>query len=120
MHRAVRRPHGARRLLRHLRRRGERPAARPSTTPSAPTWSAASQAAAAAYRQVGEDLGRHLLDRAPEADAAGRERYQLASRHFLGATVDLEETYAWGQEELARITADMVATAEPDRARRHR
>jgi len=69
-------------------------------------------AAATAYRQLGEDLGRHLLDRAPEADAAGRERYQLASRHFLGATVDLEETYAWGQEELARITADMLATAD--------
>jgi uncharacterized protein (DUF885 family) len=70
------------------------------------------EAAADAYRQIGEDLGRHLLDRAPEADAAGRERYQLASRHFLGATVDLEETYAWGQEELARITADMLATAD--------
>jgi uncharacterized protein (DUF885 family) len=70
------------------------------------------EVAAAAYQELGGDLGRHLLDRAPEADAAGRERYQLASRHFLGATVDLEETYAWGQEELARITADMLATAD--------
>jgi len=68
-------------------------------------------AAATAYRRLGDDLRTHLFDRAPEADAAGRERYQLASRQFLGATVDLEETYAWGQEELARITADMVATA---------
>ncbi|MEO7421728.1 MAG: DUF885 family protein, partial [Ornithinibacter sp.] len=68
--------------------------------------------AATAYGQLGTDLGEHLLERAPEADACGRERYQLASQHFLGATVDLEETYAWGQEELARITADMAATAE--------
>ncbi|KRE62220.1 DUF885 domain-containing protein [Nostocoides sp. Soil756] len=68
--------------------------------------------AAAAYRRFGEELTTSLLDRAPTSDAAGRERYQLASRTFLGATVDLEETYAWGQEELARITADMERTAE--------
>ncbi|MGB7817148.1 MAG: DUF885 domain-containing protein [Ornithinibacter sp.] len=70
------------------------------------------EAAAAAYRQLGTDLADHLLHRAPEADACGRERYELASRQFLGATVDLEETYAWGQEELGRITADMASTAE--------
>ncbi len=70
------------------------------------------EAAATAYGRLGADLGEHLLGRAPEADACGRERYQLASQQFLGATVDLEETYAWGQEELARITADMAATAE--------
>ncbi|PKW27251.1 DUF885 domain-containing protein [Phycicoccus duodecadis] len=68
--------------------------------------------AAAAYRRLGEEITTSLLDRAPTSDAAGRERYQLASRTFLGATVDLEETYAWGQEELARIRADMERTAE--------
>lgn len=70
------------------------------------------EAAATAYRRLGADLRSDLLDRAPEADAVGRERYALASRRFLGTTVDLEETYAWGQEELARITADMRATAD--------
>jgi uncharacterized protein (DUF885 family) len=70
------------------------------------------EAAAQGYQRIAEDLRTHLLDRAPESDAAGRERYELASRQFLGAAVDLEETYAWGQEELARITADMVATAD--------
>jgi uncharacterized protein (DUF885 family) len=69
-------------------------------------------AAATAYGRIGQQLRERLLDRAPESDAAGRERYELASRSFLGATVDLEETYAWGQEELARITADMAHTAE--------
>ncbi len=69
------------------------------------------EGAADAYRRARVVLGDSLLDRAPESDAAGRERYQLASRSFLGATIDLEETYAWGQEELARITADMEATA---------
>lgn len=70
------------------------------------------EAAARGYRDAAERLRAELLDRAPESDAAGRERYQLASRQFLGATVDLEETYAWGQEELARIGAEMRATAE--------
>ncbi len=41
-------------------------------------------------------LERELLPHAPEADACGRERYTLESRYFLGATVDLEETYRWG------------------------
>ena len=70
------------------------------------------EAAATAYRRLAADLRSDLLDRAPESDAVGRERYQLASRSFLGTTVDLEETYAWGLEELARITADMQATAQ--------
>ncbi|MGL4744375.1 MAG: DUF885 domain-containing protein, partial [Dermatophilaceae bacterium] len=69
-------------------------------------------AAVAGYRDLADDLGAHLLGRAPEADACGRERYALASRNFLGTAVDLEETYAWGQDELARITAEMALTAE--------
>ena len=69
------------------------------------------EAAAAAYQRLGEELRTGLLERAPESDAAGREHYQLASRQFLGASVDLEETYAWGQEELARIVAEMETTA---------
>ncbi len=69
------------------------------------------EAAAGAYRRLGDDLGTLLLDRAPESDAAGIDRYRLASRQFLGAGIDLEETYAWGQEEVARIDAEMVATA---------
>ncbi len=69
-------------------------------------------AASAAYRLLGERLRERILERAPEADAAGRDRYRLASRVFLGAAVDLEETYAWGQEELARITAEMEQVAD--------
>ncbi|MDO5502427.1 MAG: DUF885 domain-containing protein [Actinomycetia bacterium] len=68
--------------------------------------------AADAYRTLGEMLRERILPFAPEADAVGRERYALHSRNFLGATVDLEETYAWGQEELARIVAEMAATAD--------
>jgi uncharacterized protein (DUF885 family) len=67
--------------------------------------------ASSAYSRMGEFLRNELLPMAPEADACGRERYQLLSRLFLGASVDLEETYQWGQQELARITAEMELVA---------
>ncbi len=72
----------------------------------------AAEAACAAYTALAETLAAELLDKAPEADACGRERYALLSRDFLGATVDLEETYAWGQAEVARIAAEMQEVAE--------
>jgi uncharacterized protein (DUF885 family) len=68
--------------------------------------------ASSAYTHLGEILRGELLPQAPESDACGRERYQLLSRSFLGTTVDLEETYKWGQQELARITAEMQEVAE--------
>ena len=62
-------------------------------------------AAQAAYRRLAEALA-DLYDRAPQADAVGRERYGRFSRLFLGATVDLDETYEWGREQLASILAE--------------
>ncbi|MDE9367016.1 DUF885 domain-containing protein [Luteipulveratus sp. YIM 133132] len=72
----------------------------------------AAREAAAAYRAAGDRLRSEVLPKAPEADGCGREIYPLHSRRFLGAAVDLEETYAWGQEELARITEEMQRVAE--------
>ncbi len=68
--------------------------------------------ARAAYGELGDFLTGTLLDRAPESDACGIDRYRLESRSFLGAAVDLAETYAWGLEEVARIDAMMRETAE--------
>ena len=73
---------------------------------------AAANAASAAYGTMADWLERELLPHAPEADACGRERYTLESRSFLGATVDLEETYAWGQQEVANLHAQMMEIAE--------
>ncbi|XAS78259.1 DUF885 domain-containing protein [Dermatophilaceae bacterium Sec6.4] len=70
------------------------------------------EVAAAAYAAAGDRLHDEILPKAPEADACGREIYPLYSREFLGTTVDLEETYAWGQQELARITGEMRKVAE--------
>jgi uncharacterized protein (DUF885 family) len=69
-------------------------------------------AATAAFSDFGSFLADELAPRGRDKEAAGREEYTLASRYFLGATVDLEETYAWGWEELKRIEDDMAATAQ--------
>ncbi|CAL8971912.1 hypothetical protein TESS_TESS_00342 [Tessaracoccus sp. O5.2] len=66
--------------------------------------------ARAAYARLAEAL-RDLAPRAPKADGVGRDRYQLLSRQFLGATIDLDETYEWGREELARIVAEQDEVA---------
>ncbi|MDT0166742.1 DUF885 domain-containing protein [Actinotalea sp. AC32] len=69
------------------------------------------RAARSAYGTLAAFLRDELMPAAPEEDAAGRERYRLWSRYFLGAEVDLEETYAWGLEELERIVAEQEAVA---------
>ncbi|MCW2497955.1 DUF885 domain-containing protein [Jatrophihabitans sp.] len=68
-------------------------------------------AASDAYAGLAEYLRDELLPAAPAEDAVGRDLYALHSRTFLGTQIDLEETYAWGQDELARIRARMVETA---------
>ncbi len=73
---------------------------------------AAVASAKEAYATLAEVLEAELLPQAPESDACGRELYALRSRGFLGAVIDLEETYRWGQDELARITRMMEETAE--------
>ncbi|HEU4949117.1 MAG TPA: DUF885 domain-containing protein [Kribbella sp.] len=75
------------------------------------TVEAAAAEARKAYDQFGSWLETELAPQAPTRDACGREVYELASRNFLGAKVDLAETYAWGWEELARIEAEMQAIA---------
>jgi uncharacterized protein (DUF885 family) len=56
-------------------------------------------------------LRTDLAPKAREVDGVGRDHYALASRYFLGAAVDLEETYAWGWEELTRIETEMRKVA---------
>jgi uncharacterized protein (DUF885 family) len=69
------------------------------------------RASAEAYGTLQAFLTDELAQHAPEKDAVGREHYALASRYFLGATVDLDETYEWGIEELARMVAEQESIA---------
>jgi uncharacterized protein (DUF885 family) len=68
----------------------------------------AARAATAATAELGAFLGRELMPLAREKDARGPEIYARASRHYLGAAVDLREAYAWSWEELARLRGEMV------------
>ncbi len=70
-----------------------------------------SAAARVAYDELGRFLTDELAPSAGEVDAVGRELYALNSRRFLGATIDLDETYEWGREELARMVAEQTAIA---------
>ncbi|MDQ2756365.1 MAG: DUF885 domain-containing protein [Actinomycetota bacterium] len=72
----------------------------------------AAAGAAASYAELGSFLRAELLPVAPASDACGVERYRLVSRYFVGAQVDLEETYRWGQEEVAHLDALMDEVAD--------
>ena len=76
-----------------------------------PEVAANADSARVAYGQLAEFLRQTALPTAVEEDAVGRERYSLFSRHFLGADIDLDETYEWGKAELAGIVAEQERTA---------
>ncbi|WP_417562517.1 DUF885 domain-containing protein [Microbacterium sp.] len=65
-----------------------------------------------AYESLSEFLRAELAPAATATDGVGRDLYALFSRQFLGASVDLDETYEWGLEELARMTAEQEAIAD--------
>ncbi len=67
--------------------------------------------AASAYGSLAEFLEGELQPVAGERDGVGRDVYALRSRHFLGAVIDLDETYEWGIEELARMVAEQESIA---------
>ncbi|PZQ91579.1 MAG: DUF885 domain-containing protein [Leifsonia xyli] len=67
--------------------------------------------AAAAYRELADALEAELLPAASEQDGVGRELYTLRSRHFLGAEIDLDETYEWGIGELERMIEEQTRVA---------
>ena len=68
--------------------------------------------ASRAFAGFGLFLSDELEPQGRAKEAVGREHYALASRYFLGAEVDLDETYAWGWTELKRLADLMDATAE--------
>jgi len=70
------------------------------------------EAAATAYGAFADFLDQELVAAATDTDAVGRELYALHSRRFLGATIDLDETYEWGIEELARMVEEQTRIAD--------
>ena len=68
-------------------------------------------ASAAAYEKLATFFKEELLPAANDEDGVGRELYALQSRRFLGAKIDLDETYEWGIEELARMVEEQESIA---------
>ncbi|MEE6273040.1 DUF885 domain-containing protein [Georgenia sp. MJ206] len=91
---------------------GARPDGAPAGGALATYLADGAAAAREAYAGLAGMLRTELVPQAPTEDAVGRERYELWSRHFLGARVDLDETYEWGLAELRRIVAEQEALAE--------
>ncbi len=69
-------------------------------------------AAARAYRHLADVLRNEIAPHARHEDAFGRDAYRLLSRAFLGASVDLDETYRWGLQLLESIVAEQEAIAQ--------
>ena len=73
---------------------------------------AGAEVAKEGYRRLNSYLVEKLQPVAPSRDAVGRKAYSLHSRSFLGTTIDLDETYAWGVKELESIIARQREVAE--------
>ncbi|MCP2331851.1 DUF885 domain-containing protein [Actinoalloteichus caeruleus] len=69
------------------------------------------RAASEAYGELARFLREDLAPLAPRKDAVGRDVYQLWSRYFIGAELDLLEAYQWGWEEFIRIESEMKEVA---------
>jgi uncharacterized protein (DUF885 family) len=68
-------------------------------------------AAADAYSRLAAVLRDEIGPHARGHDAFGRDAYQLFSRLYLGAAVDLDETYEWGLHLLETVVAEQESTA---------
>ena len=67
--------------------------------------------ASGAYAHLAMRLTDDLVQQGRDDDAAGADVYAVMARTFLGAQIDLAETYAWGLDELARIERRMAEVA---------
>ena len=57
-------------------------------------------------------IEKEYLPAAEPEDAVGRERYLAGADEFLGMSIDPEETYEWGWEEMKRLHAEMKQVAD--------
>jgi uncharacterized protein (DUF885 family) len=65
------------------------------------------EGASRAFADMSTFLREQLAPRGRDKEAVGRDEYSLCSRSFLGAVVDLDETYAWGWAELHALDTAM-------------
>lgn len=73
---------------------------------------ASAKDADAACAELSSWMTEFLAPLADERDACGVDRYRAWSQYWNGATLDLEELYAWGYADLRRINARMWEIAK--------
>lgn len=71
----------------------------------------AARRAERAYRSFRSFLRDEVAERSRRTDAIGQDRYQVASRFFLGSTIDLPDAYRWSLDELERLEREMAQVA---------
>jgi uncharacterized protein (DUF885 family) len=76
-----------------------------------PELRAAAASADASCVELSNWISDSYLPKANPVDAVGPERYARWARYFTGASLDLEETYQWGHDELGRINDRMWQVA---------
>ena len=72
----------------------------------------AASGAGDAYASLSEYLRTTYAPEASDVDGVGADRYRLSARQFLGASLDVDEAYAWGWDELHRIEDEMRVVGE--------
>jgi uncharacterized protein (DUF885 family) len=83
-----------------------------SRRPDDTKLAAAAELATSGYARLAAYLRDEYAPAADPRDPVGRDRYLLFARDFNGMELDLEETYAWGWEELYRIEDAMRRVGE--------
>lgn len=76
----------------------------------------AGEAAATAFGELAEWLTGTYMAQASSDPAVGRERYEVMIGGWLGTSIDLDDTFAWGWDELVRLEDAMREAAARVRA----
>jgi uncharacterized protein (DUF885 family) len=89
----------------------------PASAEMADELKVAAQIAEEACTSLAQWMRSELAPFASASEAAGRDRYELWTRQWTGARLDLDEVYHWGWQELSRLTKRMweiAATVAPE------
>lgn len=67
--------------------------------------------AEAAYGEFSDFLRAELAPRASDIESCGRDEHELRIDHFVGAQVDVEDSYLWALDQLGEVSDEMNRVA---------
>ncbi|MBF9336468.1 DUF885 domain-containing protein [Microbacterium lacticum] len=67
--------------------------------------------AEAAYGEFDTFLRTELAPKSADIESCGRDEHALHIDHFVGARVDVDDSYSWALDELSRVSDEMVRAA---------